>query len=133
MISLQNILQTVCTLKTKEGDILTGYFYKPRLNLWFEYRSNCDIGKKYPNGIPTLCGNINGVDITVIDLKISSTYKNQSFTGQMSCEIVVFGLSTYDKIEVKQVSMDCPSLLRFSVKSPWVYDKNKTWYLSMQL
>jgi hypothetical protein len=131
MIFMKNILKTVCTLETKNGECLTGYFYRPKHNLWFEYKSDENLDIKYPDGIPALCGIVNGIKMTVIGAQTQTTIHSKdeqmkeitSFTGQMFCDVAVFGLSTYDEIKIKQMSIDWFALSKFGVMSPWVFNK----------
>ena len=43
MDKIDDILNKVCTLKTQEGISFTGYFYKLKKNIWFNFRTEAKL------------------------------------------------------------------------------------------
>ncbi|MCL2638697.1 MAG: hypothetical protein FWD48_10060 [Oscillospiraceae bacterium] len=123
MNEVNKILYEVCTLQTEDGASFTGYFYKPKKNIWANLRPEnnqaMELLRKEHLILPILCGRVNGKDVTVLNAHICSNLWHSDGTCKilLFLDILIIGAATYEGIETKHIYTSIPALKWFGLKS----------------
>ena len=120
MDKIDDILNKICTLQTKDGLSFTGYFYKPKKNIWFNFRAEFELEHNLHEHdfFPTLCGDVNGKEVTILQPYCpTSSHTNGStiFVGKLFFSALIIGTATYEPIETKHMYTSIPALSWFGL------------------